>query len=474
MSAPPPALELSGPPRHLHLLGIGGTGMSAIAEVLVAMGHVVSGSDSADSAVLGRLRSIGVDALVGHDADHVTSPRLGPIDAVGCSTAIGASNPELVAARAAGIPVHHRFDLLAAIGATRRVVSISGTHGKTTTATLTAVALAAAGFDPGFIIGGDVGGTGVGSGSRWTDSGWFVLEADESDSTFLAAPRVAAVVTNLEADHLDHHGSYEALVDAFVRFVRHTDGPVVLCADDAPALALAPHAARPVTYGTSGSADYRIVDIERRADGSSWTVRHGEDARRVTVDGPGLHLVMNATAAFAVAVELGAEPSRVARGLASYPGVGRRFERRGEAAGVTFIDDYAHLPAEVRVVLDAARRGGWRRIVAVFQPHGFSRTVANAAEFGRALTGADLVLVTDVYPAREQPVPGVTGQLIADSVTAAGVEVGLPVPVSYEADRAALVEHLVAALGPGDLCLTLGAGDITSLPDDVLAALERS
>ena len=442
--------------------------MSAIAEVLVAMGHVVSGSDVLDSATMRRLRSLGVDAAVGHDARHIDAPVLGPIDAVGCSTAITASNPELLAARAAGIPVHHRGDLLAAIGATRRVVSISGTHGKTTTSTLTAVALAAAGFDPGYIIGGDVGGTGVGSGSHWTDSGWFVLEADESDSTFLAAPRVAAVVTNLEADHLDHHGTYEALVDAFGRFVGDTDGPVVLCADDAPAAGLARFARRPVTYGTSDRADYRVVDIVRDAAGSTFEVLHHATSHAISLHSPGMHLVRNATAAFAVSVELGAEPAAVAAGLAAYPGVGRRFELRGRAGGVTFIDDYAHLPAEVQAVLDAAAGGAWTRIVAVFQPHSYSRTVANAEAFGRALAAADVIVVTDVYPAREQPIPGVTGQLIADAVTAASSQAA----VTYVADRSELIDHLARSLQPGDLCLTLGAGDLTSVPDSVITALE--
>lgn len=463
------APDLSGPPRHIHLVGIGGSGMSAIAEVLVSMGHVVSGSDVTESAVLTRLRSLGIDAVAGHDAIHVDSPRTGPIDFVGRSTAIASSNPELVAARAAGIEVLGRGELLAGIGDTRRVISISGTHGKTTTSTLTAVALRSAGFDPGYIIGGDVGGTGVGSGSRWTDSGWFVLEADESDSTFLAPRRVAAVVTNLEADHLDHHGSYDALVDAFGRFVGGTDGPVVLCADDAAAAALAPLAMAPTTYGASSSADYRIADIVRGAGSSSWTVHHRGVSQSISLDSPGMHLVLNATAAFAVSVELGADPELTSAGLGAYPGVGRRFERRGEVAGITFIDDYAHLPAEVRAVLDATAGGPWTRVVAVFQPHSFSRTLANAAEFGNALAAADQVVVTDIYPAREQPIAGVTGQLIADAVSDASTSTG----VSYVADRAGLVDHLVTTLQPGDLCLTLGAGDLTSLPDAVMARLER-
>lgn len=457
-------IDVAGPPRRVHLVGIGGAGMSAIAHVLATFGHHVSGSDRADSPVLERLRSAGVDARAGHHVALVDG-----VDVVAVSTAIPDDDPEVVAARAAGVPVAHRYDLLAAVGAVRRTLSVSGTHGKTTTSALLALALDAAGLDPSFIIGGEV--AGFGAGWRWTDGEWLVLEADESDSTFLAPPRAGAIVTNVEPDHLDHHGSVDALFAAFERFVAGTDGPVVVCADDPGSAALIDRCATASSYGWSADAAHVIADVAVAADGgSTWTVT-GPDGRvhRLAVDLPGRHLVANATAAFILATLVGADPERAAAGIARYAGVGRRFEHRGDAAGVRFVDDYAHMPAEVRAVLSAARAvPGHRRIVGVFQPHRYSRTAAVWRDYAEAFDDADVVVVTDVYPAGEAPVPGVSGELVADAVRRArpGAD------VRWMPTRDDLLRDLPELLAGGDLCLTMGAGDLTTLPDQLIAALE--
>lgn len=467
MTAP---FDLAGPPLHIHLVGIGGAGMSAIAEVLAALGHRVSGSDRAEGPVLRRLRAAGIDARSPHDGANVDGA-----DVVGVSTAIPADNPEIEAARASGIPVHHRFDLLAAIGATRRTLSVSGTHGKTTTSAMCAFALDRAGLDPSFIIGGEV--PGLGAGARWrtpaapqaSADGWFVLEADESDSTFLAPPRSAAIVTNVEADHLDHHGTMDALVAAFRTFLAETAGPRVVCADDPGAAALAGEVDGVATYGLSDDATFHIVDVEPTGSGSAWTVvgPHGSTALRIGV--PGLHVVRNATAAFAVAVLIGADPQGAARGLADYGGVGRRFEFRGSDRGVTFIDDYAHLPTEVEAVLAAAAAGRvdgrWSRVVAVFQPHRYSRTEAVWRDYTDSFVAADVAVVTEIYAAGEAARDGVSGRLIADAVAASTKAPS----VEWAATREELLSTLDRVLSPGDLCLTMGAGDLTTLPDAMLA-----
>lgn len=467
----PLGFALEGPPQRVHIVGIGGAGMSAIAEVLHALGHRVSGTDRAAGAVISRLVALGIDARVGHGggAFSVEGDR---VVAVIASSAIDEGNPDLVAARSLGIAVHRRHAVLAAIGDARRVLSVSGTHGKTTTSTILAAVLDGAGWDPGFIIGGDVGGTGVASGARWTSSPWFVIEGDESDSTFLAPRRAGAIVTNVEPDHLDHHGTHRGLAAAFEQFVTTTEGPAVICADDPGSAALGrlragDDAAPVVSYGIADAAAARISAVRADHRGSEWTVRHRGADRRLRIEHPGMHLVRNATAAWTLAVELGADPAAAALGVGRYRGVGRRFERRGEAGGVTFIDDYAHLPSEVDSVFDALEGAPWRRVVAVFQPHSFTRTQANADGFGRALSRADLVVVTDVYPAREQPIDGVTGRLVSDAVRTQDPR--LDVRDAPTLDD--VVEALVDELRPGDLCLTMGAGDLTTVPDRVLERL---
>ena len=440
--------------RSIHVVGIGGAGMSAIAEVLATLGHRVSGSDQAGSAVLDRLRSLGVAAVVGHDAGNVP----GAVDAVAISTAVGAGNPEVVEARRRGAPVLRRADVLSALTRLRRTIAVAGTHGKTTTSSLLACALTSAGLDPSFVVGGVI--AGFGTGARWGGGEWFVVEADESDGTFLDLDAEIAVVTSVEPDHLEHYGSFEALVDAFALFLARAPQRLV-CADD-PLAAELGAAVSASTYGFEAGAGLRITGYAAAGRATSFSLG---DLGRVDVPLPGRHNARNAAAAIGAAMVAGAGFAGAAAGVGGFAGVGRRSQLRGERDGVTYLDDYAHLPGEVAPTLAAAREGGWRRVVAVFQPHRYSRTEALWAGFADAFTDADVVVVTEVYAAGEPPRPGVTGRLVADAVRDAHPGAR----VEWCPQRADLVAFLRRELRPGDLCLTLGAGDLTTLPDELLA-----
>ena len=451
-----PGLDLS-TPRRVHLVGVTGTGMSAYAWVLAAAGHRVTGSDAApDPAVAERLRAAGVHVHAGHDAANLPAE----VDVVAASTAVPPTNPELAEARRRGVPVLRRADLLAALCARRRALAVSGTHGKSTTTALLVHALRGAGRRPSFVVGADV--PSLGHGAHWgEEDDLLVAEADESDGTFLALPRALAVVTSVEADHLaTYGGTLEGLRSAFRRFVEETPGPVVLGTDDPGAADL--QRARPdaVTYGTTEGASFRVADVTVDRMRTRFTLRYAGGASAVELPAPGLHNARNAAAAVAAAAALGADPDRAAAGLACYGGVHRRFEHRGERDGVTFVDDYAHLPGEVLAVLDAARRGGWGRVVAVFQPHRFSRTQEVHDQFAGAFDGADVLVVTGIYPAGEAPRPGVTGRLVAAAA-------GHPY-TTYVEDRADVAAVVRPLLRPGDLCLSLGAGDITALSSELL------
>ena len=452
-------LDLSRPTK-VHIVGVGGAGMSAIATVLAAMGHAVSGSDLKDSGGLERLRAQGVRVAVGHAGANI-----GDADLVAVSTAIPAQNPEVVAAHERGIPVVRRAEILAAIASTRRCLAVSGTHGKTTTSSMLALVLVEAGLRPSFIVGGEL--NEIGSGAVWADGEWFVVEADESDGTFVELPAEHVVVTNVEADHLDHYGTLDVIETTFERFLAQSPGPNVVCADD-PIAARLGRASGAVMYGTDESADVRIVDAQSERAGASFRlIRHGEELGTVVLPVPGLHNIRNATAAIAAALEVGApfESCRVA--LGRYGGVARRFQFRGSARGVTFVDDYAHNPGKVRAVLDAARGGGWKRIVCVFQPHRYSRTAALWADLAMSFDDADVVAIMDVYGAGEPPQPGVTGKLIVDGVLAHRPWQR----VAWLPRRSDVVTYLRSELREGDLCLTVGAGDVTSLAAEVIEVL---
>lgn len=444
--------------QSIHIVGIGGAGMSAIATVLAAMGHTVSGSDLKASPGLERLAAAGIVVHVGHDAAHLPAD----LAEVGISTAIPDTNPEVVAAVERQVPVRRRAELLAAICRQRRTVAVAGTHGKTTTSSMLALVLMQAGLHPSFIIGGDV--NEIGTGAVWdTDGDLFVVEADESDGTFLELARHAAVVTNVEPDHLEHYGGWLALEAAFDRFVAETSGPVVLCADDAGAAALAErHDAR--TYGFAGGADVTGEVLEATGAGTRFAVRvDGAVLGEVHLPIAGMHNARNALGAVAAGLALGAPFDAAAEALGRFAGVARRFQHRGVAGGVTFIDDYAHLPTEVRAAIAAARAGDWQRVVCVFQPHRYSRTATLWQDFAGAFDDVDLLIVTDIYASGERPRPGITGKLVLDAALDAAPDLA----AAWLPHRDDLVRYLAAQLRPGDLCLTLGAGDLTTLPDTV-------
>jgi len=456
-----PGLGDPGTLERVHIVGIGGAGMSAIATVLHAMGHTVSGSDLRASAVTERLRAAGMAVAIGHAPANLAAAQL-----VAVSSAVSADNPEVVGARHLGIPVLSRAEILAAISALRRCIAVSGTHGKTTTASMLALILVEAGMRPSFLIGGDV--NEIGTNAAWDVGEWIVVEADESDGTFLSLLPDTAVVTNVEADHLDHYGTFEALRSAFAQFLASALRHRVVGGDDPEAAAIG-RAAGADTVGFAADCSHRMADARPERSAVSFTLDApgGQRLGRLAVAVPGLHNARNAAVATVAALSVGAPFDAAERALARFAGVARRFEFRGERNGVTFVDDYAHLPAEVRATLAAARHGGWPRVVAVFQPHRYTRTAQLWEAFGGAFDDADVVVVTDVYGAGESPVPGVSGRLVAEALG----RVRPDLAVHYVPGRADLPAAVAAVLEPGDLCCTLGAGDVTSLADEVMAVL---
>ena len=459
--AEPPSIDLAASPIAVHIVGIGGAGMSAIATVLATMGHRVSGSDLKSSGFLERLRALGIGVTVGHAAENV-----GGVDVVAISTAIPDSNPEVVAARERRIPVLSRADLLAEIVRTKPTVAVGGTHGKTTTSSMLSLVLMEAGMHPSFIVGGEL--NEIGTGAVWDSRGdVLVVEADESDGTFIELAARSVLVTNVEPDHIEHYGSFAVLRSAFEQFLDQAPGPRVYCADD-PIAAVLGRTRSAVGYGMDDSADYRMTGVTTGHGGIEFTLHAptGEEWR-VALPVPGLHNARNAAGAMTMAIELGAAPEAAVRALGRYAGVARRFELRGAAGGVTFVDEYSHLPSEVAAAIEAAKEGDWRRVVCVFQPHRFSRTATLWQDFDDAFVGADVLAITDVYSAGEDPRPGITGKLIVNAVLDAH-----PLQrVAWLPHRADLVTYLKAELRPGDLCLTMGAGDLTTLPDVLVEVL---
>ncbi len=453
MPAEPP-----GPSSAIHVVGIGGAGMSAVARVLTQMGYRVTGSDQRASPVTERLAASGIGVSIGHSAEN-----LGDAAVVTASPAIPPDNAELAAARARGLVVIARPELLALVASARRSVAVAGTHGKTTTASMLTLALDAAGMRPSFLVGADVGDLGTNGSLR--EGAWMVLEADESYGAFSALAPDMTVLTSVEPDHLDHYGTLGALRGAFARLLGATSGPSLVNADEPGAASLGA-AAGAASVGEDPAADYRLVDVELAADSSRFSlVGPGGPLGTVRLETPGRHNVANAALAMAAALEIGAPFEAAAAALARFAGAPRRYEHRGEAGGVRFVDDYAHLPGEVAAILATARLGGHRRVVAVFQPHRFTRTAALAGQFAHAFDGADVLVVTDVYPAGEPPIAGVSGRLVADAVAAANPGLAL----HYAPTRDELASVVASLLEPGDLCLTLGAGDLTALPDELMA-----
>jgi UDP-N-acetylmuramate--alanine ligase len=454
----PRDLDLSSP-RRVHVVGIGGAGMSAIATVLARMGHRVTGSDLKESRGLERLRLLGVRADVGHRAENVPPD----VDAVVVSTAIPDSNAEVRTAAERGLPVLRRADALRALVSTRRTVAVAGSHGKTTSSSMLALILRAAGWRPSFIIGGDL--NEVGTNAAYDDGEWLVVEADESDGTFLELAPEAGIVTNIEPDHLDHYGGFAGLTAAFEEFFAGIPGARVVCADDPIARRLTAAHPGAVTYGFDENATYRIVSYEGDRGGSRFAVhRDGRELGTIDLPVPGRHNAANATGATALARELGAPFEAAVDAMRGFGGVARRFQFRGEIDGVTLVDDYAHIPGEIAAMIEAAREGGWGRVIVVFQPHRYTRTARLWRDFAEAFTGADQVVLTDVYAANESPQPGVSGRLILGAV----LDAHPALPVVYLPRRADVVQHALRLARPGDVVLTLGAGDLTTVPDEWL------
>ncbi len=447
-------LDLS-QPRRIHIVGVGGAGMSAIALFLARMGHTVSGSDLKQLPVLERLAAAGVEISLGQRPEHVPADT----DAVVYSTAIPRTNVELVAAEQLGIAVLHRAAALAAMTRTRRAVAVAGSHGKTTCASMLALILRAADWNPSFIIGADV--NEVGANAAYGTGEWLVVEADESDGTFLQLECAAALVTNIEPDHLDHYHGFAGLVHAFEQFVDGVRGPVVCGADDEIASQLA--ATRPPvrTFGTSEHAHYRVVDAREGAQGCRFTLVVDGSARGELAVPLGVKAVANAAGAAAIALELGVEFDAIEQALAGFGGVARRFQFRGKRDGVDFVDDYAHLPGEVAAAIATARQGAWRRVIVVFQPHRYSRTASIGPAFADAFVGADQVVLTDVYAAGETPVPGVSGRTVLHAV----LDKHPGLQVAYLPSLTDLVGVPARLAHEGDIVLTLGAGDLTTMPD---------
>lgn len=441
--------------------------MSAIALALAEMGHTVSGVDIRDKQVLERLRAAGVDVHIGHSRDHVAG-----CDAVTYSSAVPPDLNELDEARKQGIPVLRRAGMLAAICAQAKSLGVAGAHGKTTTSSMLMLMLAEAGWRPSFVIGGEV--NDVGTGAQWTGGEWFVVEADESDGTHLELPLYATILTNVDRDHVDTEfgtGTLAGAVDGFDRYLAQVPGPKIVCADDPRAAALAARhdPATTFTYGLAEGASYRAVDVVATHGTFAFAVeRHGERIASVDLPLRGVHNVSNATGALALAVELGVAPDVAAAALAKFGGVARRFDIRGSDGGATFVDDYAHLPAEIDAVLQAARQSGdgWQRVVAVFQPNRYNRMAQMWRDYADAFTAADVVVLTEIYPSGTQPIPGVTGRLVVQAVAAAHPTAH----VVWLPRRDELVAYLARTIRPGDVCVSMGCGDIASLPDEVLAA----
>ena len=448
------------PATRVHLLGVGGAGMSAIAVVLRGLGCQVSGSDVAETPVLNRLRELGVDVSVGHDASQVSGA-----DIVARSTAIGDDNPEVAAARGAGIPVYRRAEILTAITGLRSTVAVAGTHGKTTTGAMLSHVLLETGANPGFVVGAVLADGSI--GARWSNSPWFVVEADESDGTFGELVVSRAVVTSVEPDHVHRDRPMAELEAEFARFCAGAADGLVVCGDDPGAMKASEGCSR-VLYGTGPEADYqwRLLSRDRRSLVGEVHCR-GDLLGQMTVPMPGDHNALNALGAIAMACELETGGADAVAAVAGFEGVARRYEQRGEVAGVEFIDDYAHLPTEVACALKTASEGGWGRVVCVFQPHRYTRTSHLWAAFAHCFGAADAVIITGVYSAGEPAIPGVSGELIWRAV----VEAHPDQDVSYVPCLDEVVTRLVEVLRPGDLCLTLGAGDLTEVPDQVISRL---
>jgi UDP-N-acetylmuramate--alanine ligase len=460
-----------GKTRRIHFVGIGGIGMSGIAELLANLGYVVSGSDARRSAATARLeQAFGIRVFEGHSAGNV-----GDADVVVFTSAAKPDNPELVEAKRRGVPVIPRAEMLAELMRLRFGIAVAGSHGKTTTTSMIAVVLERAGLDPTAVIGGRL--SAFGSNARLGGGNYMVAEADESDRSFLMLSPSIAVMTNIDHEHMESYRDFAELQAAFADFANRVPfyGSVVACADDPPLAAMLPRVKRPlVTYGFDGGADLVGGDVELGAFGGRCSVDSRTAAGRqrlgtLELSVPGRHNLQNALAAVAVALQVGIDFPTVASALRDFRGAERRFERHGEAGGVLVVDDYGHHPTEIAAVIAAARATLDRRLIVVFQPHRYSRTRDLLAAFGPALAGADELLLTEIYAAGEEPVPGVTGELLA-----AAVREGSGRHVYFVRTLEEIIPAVLAVARPGDAVITLGAGSIGSIPARLLDALRTT
>ena len=450
--------------QHIHFVGIGGVGMSGIAEVLLTLGYRVTGSDARRSETVERLERLGAKVFLGHAAGHVEGAHV-----VVYSSAVARDNAEVAAARQRGVPVIGRAEMLAELMRLKYGIAIGGTHGKTTTTSMVAAVLDAGGLDPTVVVGGRV--HGLGANARLGQGEFLVAEADESDGSFLKLSPTIAVVTTVDAEHLDHYADLDAIVAAFLAFVNKVPfyGCAVVCLDDPNLQRMIPGMEkRVVTYGLDAGADVtarRLTFAEMRS--SFEVVQRGTSLGPMSLQVPGRHNVLNALAATAVALDLEIPFPKIQAALAGFAGVQRRFQIRGTARGVLVVDDYGHHPAEIRATLAAAKAGFDRRVITVFQPHRYSRTQHLHDDFLTAFYQSDVLIVMDIYPAGEAPIPGVHARDLADGIAAHGHR-----EVLYlGSDRAAIVDYLCESTRAGDLVLTLGAGDVGQLGGELLQRL---
>ena len=453
-------------PQRLHFTGIGGIGMSGIAEILLNLGYTISGSDVKLTAVTERLAALGATVHEGHSAAHITGAK-----ALVVTSAVNESNPELVEARRLGIPVIPRGELLAELMRLKFGIAIAGSHGKTSTTSMTATMLAHAGLDPTVVVGGRVSTLG-GSNARMGKSDFLVVESDESDGSFLKLAPIIAVVTNIDREHLDHYHSIEEIRRCFTEFVNKVPfyGCAILCLDDENVQQVLPNVKRrTVTYGVSSQADLHLTHIDLGHMSSRFRLAfRGEDLGEFTLKVPGMHNVLNATAAVAVARELEVPTENIRAGIAEYRGVDRRFQLRGEAAGVTIIDDYGHHPTEVRATLAAARLCAFKRVHVIFQPHRYTRTQHLMDDFARSFHQADTVHLLDIYAASEAPIEGVSSAALADRLRAFGHR---EAHLAGTLDNA--VDMVLKQVQPGDAVVTLGAGNVWQAGDKLLTRLRQ-
>ena len=453
-------------PQHLHFTGIGGIGMSGIAEVLLNLGYTISGSDLKMTPITERLAGMGARVFEGHAASHVSGAK-----AIVVSSAVDEQNPEVQEARRLQIPVIPRGELLAELMRLKYGIAVAGSHGKTTTTSMAATILNHAGLDPTVVVGGRVGTMG-GSNARVGRSDFLVVEADESDRSFLKLAPILAVVTNIDREHLDCYASLDDIRQAFIEFINKVPfyGAAVVCTDDENVIGILPQVKRrTISYGRSAQADLEPREISCGHFASQFRLRYrASDLGGFQLRVPGVHNVLNATAAAAIALELEVKPDVIREGLAAFSGVDRRFQTRGEARGITVIDDYGHHPTEIRATLAGARNCGFRRVLVLFQPHRYTRTFHLMDDFARSFHQADRVFVLDIYAASEKPIEGVSAQALADRLREFGHR-GAEYAGSVDAAAKAALE----SAEPGDLVLTLGAGNVWQAGDKILASLRE-